>query len=197
MIFQDHTRGTGLDDPRYSFCFCSRLYVGCICPFFSDSAIFPVAFFSIPESGYFFSVESTPENSRRHLVAELLITASLHAARPILRLSLSACFFFPFPDLEFRRCTYVYTYGSCNRRIPRARLLGTNETRPFAWCRLVNGVASRRIGGTGIGEGGLQDYIDVETPLQDHPARQYKITFVRQTLSRPLSARERKGGGSD
>jgi len=156
-------------------------------PIFFRLPFSPSLFSTSGRVAIFFSVESTPENSRRHLVAELLITASLHAPMcPILRLSLSllsSCCFFLFPDLEFW-ALHVCTYG--NRRIPRARLLGTNETPSFAWCRLANGVASRRIASHRIashrtgeqGRGGLQDYIDVET-LQDHPARQYKITFVR------------------
>lgn len=179
---------------------------------FFQTAIFPASLFSAPESRYFFSVESTPENSRRHLVAELLITGPLRASCPILRVrsrarsSFSIFFpFFFFFILRPRISTYVHTYvrmhDSCNRRIPRARLLGTNE-RNAAVCMVSPGerrrVASpsrrwnggaRRRGGEGRG---LQDYIDAaETPrrtrwLEDHPARQYEITFVRQRL-RPLS----------
>lgn len=131
------------DDPRYSFCLCPRLYVGCICPFF-QTAIFLVVFFR-PESRYFFSVESTPENSRRHLVAELLITASLHVTRPTyVSPSLFLSLFFPLRGLEFRGM-YIRTAVAivafraldCSTR--------TNETRPFAWCRLANGVATRRV----------------------------------------------------
>lgn len=170
------------DDPRYSFCFCPRLYVGCICPFF-QTAIFPVAFFR-PESRYFFSVESTPENSRRHLVAELLITASLRASCPILCPSFPI--FFLFSGLEFRR-TYVRTYGSCNRRIPRARLLGTNE-RNAAVCTVSSG-ERRRVASHCIASAkreGEEGYTGLHRrgnatarTLEDHPARQYEITFVR------------------
>lgn len=145
------------DDPRYSFCFCPRLYVGCICPFF-QTAIFPIVFFFRPESRYFFSVESTPENSRRHLVAELLITASLDVTRPIcvspsLRLSLPLSgvfspFFFPLSILEFRgmyirMAVAIVTFRAldCSTR--------TNETRPFAWCRLRT--ASRRVASHRVG----------------------------------------------
>lgn len=111
--------------------------------FFQTLPFSPSLFSTSGRVAIFFSVESTPENSRRHLVAELLITASLHAPMcPILRLSLSlSVVFFCFLTSNF--ALHVCTYGNC--RIPRARLLGTNETPSFAWCRLANGVATRRI----------------------------------------------------
>lgn len=161
-------------------------------PIFFQAAIFPIVFFR-PESRYFFSVESTPENSHRHLVVELLITASLHVTRPIcISLFLSSFPLFclspppPPPVARPRISGYVRTAVAivafraldCSTR--------TNETRPFAWCRLANGVASRRIASIGRG---LQDYIDGQTlrctlhMLEDYPARQYEITFVRQRLA--------------
>lgn len=122
---------------------------------------FSPSFFFRPESRYFFSVESTPENSRRHLVAELLITASLHVTRPIY-VSLSLPLFYSLSFSLFSRCPAsnfgVCTYGSCNRRIPRARLLDTNE-RNAAVCMVSPGerrrdasrrVASHRVDGTGF-----------------------------------------------
>jgi len=171
--------------PVILFALRPRLYAGCIRPFFSFfvfSFFFfsrlpfsPVAFFP-PGESLFFSVESTPENSRRHLVAELLITASLRASNPaslFLRffffffLCLFFFFFFFFytlrPRISTYVCTYVRTYVRTAVAIVAFRALDcsarTNETRPFAWCRLANGVASRRIAplervGWGGGVGG-------------------------------------------
>lgn len=117
---------------------------------------FSPSFFS-PGESLFFSVESTPENSRRHLVAELLITASLHLTRPIcvspslsppLSLPLSCIFSFLF------RCPRISRYVCTAVAIVAFRALDcstrTNETRPFARCRLANGVASHRVDGTGF-----------------------------------------------
>jgi len=190
--------------PSIFFLFCFFVF------FFSRLPFSPVAFFP-PGESLFFSVESTPENSRRHLVAELLITASLRASNPA---SLFLRFFFFFflclffffffflysPASNFDVRMYVRTYGSCNRRIPRARLLSTNE-RNAAVCMVSPGerrrVATHRAAGTGGMGGGSGRNVGRVTglhrrgnaaahTLEDHPARHYEITFVRQRL-RPLS----------
>lgn len=71
---------------------------------------------------------------------------------------------------------------SCNRRIPRARLLDTNE-RNAAVCMVSPG-ERRRVDGTGF-TGLHVTWTRFVAPhmLEDHPARQYEITFVRD--SRP------------
>lgn len=139
---------------------------------------FSPSFFFRPESRYFFSVESTPENSRRHLVVELLITASLHVTRPILFFPLfspSLSFFFRCPTSNFEVCTYVRQLQSSHS----AHSIARHETRPFAWCRLAScRVAPRRWDGvyriTSTSKRCVAPHI-----LEDHPARQYEITFVK------------------
>lgn len=167
-------------------------------------------FFVLAREPLFFSVESTPENSRRHLVAELLITASLSSSTHTL-----FCPFFspPFSGLEFQHTyapfvqhtyvysIYVYMYiRNCNRRIPRARLLGTNSKRDrlhgVAW---QDSVASGDGPGgslgwgerSGVGRGGDEEVTGLHRresascTLEDYPTRQYEITFVRDSARYP------------
>lgn len=142
---------------------------------FSPASLFPgeSLFFFFPFFFFFFF------RLNRHLKIpvdtsspELLITASLRAACPIpvCPSSFSLClsrshprssmYFFRFPASNFgvrtRLRTYVRMYGSCNRRIPRARLLGTNETRPFALRRPASRRVGRSVGrGRAVGTGGF------------------------------------------
>lgn len=96
--FSGSYRGTGLGDPRYSFCFCPRLYVGCICPFFSDSAIFPVAFFHPEKSGYFFfgwiDTWKFPPTSRRGIINYRVAARTDVSDSASLSLSVFLLFFF-------------------------------------------------------------------------------------------------------
>lgn len=193
----------GTERPRRSslfFLLLSEVLCWMHLPIFFRLCHFPcVAFFHPGESGnffFFFSVESTPENSRRHLVAELLITASLHASCPILRaLSFSLSFFPRFAASNFG----IRMYGSCNRRIPRARLLGTNETRPFAWCRLANGVATRRIASYRVGGSGVEGYRITSTWKRRCKTilRDSIKLLLSDRLSLPVAGGRDGGRGSD
>lgn len=128
MIFQDHTVEPAPDDPRYSFCFCPRLYVGCICPFFFFFRLchFPRRFFSPRKERLFFfrlnrHLKIPADISRRGIINYRVVARTDVSDSASLSLFL---LFFLFSDLEFW-ALYVYMYG--NRRISRARLLGTNK----------------------------------------------------------------------
>jgi len=160
------------DDSRYSFCppseaLCrmhpSIFFLFCFFVFFFSRLPFsPVAFFP-PGESLFFSVESTPENSRRHLVAELLITASLRASNPaslflrfffffFLCLFFFFFFFFILSGLEFRR-TYVRTYVRQLQSSHSARSIAQHERTKrgrlhgVAWRTASRRDASRRWNG--------------------------------------------------
>lgn len=142
------------DDPRYSFCLCPRLYVGCICPFF-QTAIFPVVFFPPGESLFFFGWIDTwkfPPTPRRGIINYRV--AARNAPDPLLPSVFSiSLLFFPLPDLEFRGM-YIRTAVA----IVAFRALDCS-TRNAAVCMVSPGVVSRRTASMGRG---LQNYIDVE-----------------------------------
>lgn len=169
-------------------------------PIFSDCH-FPHRFFFPPgESLFFFGWIDTwkfPPTPRRGIINYRVVARNA----PVLHLSLSpfsySVFFFPLLGLEFRGM-YVRQLQSSHfaRSIARHERTKRGRLHGVAWrtaSRRIasNRVASRRIASIGRG---LQDYIDVQTlrctlhMLEDYPARQYEITFVRQRLA---------AGGSD